>query len=227
MTVSACESTEQESARIGREGRQAASAGELKLGAPNRRVRVSDATVVSVGGRMAVAVMLTSTSTRDQADVPMAIGIIGAGGKVLYSNTTSGVEASLQHVGLLRPRQATWWVDDQVLTSQHAIAVKVRVGTGSSRRPAKAASLATTSVHSHRQGGVTVIGGSLVNHSRVAQGEVAIYAVALKGKHVVAAGRGTVASLPPRPGSSAPFQVFLVGSAAGSNVELTAVPAGG
>ncbi|MHB8241017.1 MAG: hypothetical protein ACYDHN_03405 [Solirubrobacteraceae bacterium] len=227
MTVSACESTEQESARIGREGQQAASAGELKLGALNHHVRVSDVTLVSVGGRMAVAAKLTASATRAQADVPVGVDIVGAGGKTLYSNTTSGVEASLQHVGLLRPHQPTWWVDDQVLTSQHATAVKVRVGSGSGGHTARTASLGTASVHTHSQGGVTVVAGRLVNHSRVAPGEVAIYAVALKGKRVVAAGRGTVASLPGRSGSSAPFQVFLVGSATGANVELTAVPAGG
>ncbi len=227
VTVSACESTEQESARIGREGQQAASAGELKLGAPNHSVRVSEATLVSAGGRMAAAVKLISSAPRNQADVPVEIDVVGDAGKVLYSNSTSGVEASLRHVGLLRPGQATWWVDDQVLTSQHATAVKVRVGTGSGGHPGKAPSFSTASVHTHKQGGVTVLNGRLVNHSRAAQGEVAIYAVALKGKRVVAAGRGTVASLPAGAGSSAPFQVFLVGSAAGAHVELTAAPAGG
>ena len=58
-TVAACETTQQESAKIGREGSRSTSApGTLKLGAVNRAVRVSDVTVVTGGGRTAVAAKL-------------------------------------------------------------------------------------------------------------------------------------------------------------------------
>ena len=63
MTLSACQSTEQESAKIGREGQQQAAApAALKLGAANRSVHVSDVTLLSSGGRTAVAARLTSTA---------------------------------------------------------------------------------------------------------------------------------------------------------------------
>ena len=56
VVLSACESTEQESARIGREGqRLVASQSGLALGAVNHSVRVADVTLLTSGGRAAVA----------------------------------------------------------------------------------------------------------------------------------------------------------------------------
>jgi hypothetical protein len=221
-SLSACESTQQESARIGREGPHIASApGALKLGAANHDVRVSDVTVLSGGGRTAVAARLTS-SAGTQADVPVLVTVTGAGGKTLYSNQAGGLEASLQRVALLRPGQGVWWVDDQVLTSQTANAANVRVGTG--RRSGAGGALSTRGLSTSEQAGIAVVSGTLVNGSSSAQGKVPVFAVALRSGRVVAAGRAVVAELPAH--ASAPFQVFLVGSASGAKIELTPLPTG-
>ncbi|HEX3517601.1 MAG TPA: hypothetical protein VHT29_01050 [Solirubrobacteraceae bacterium] len=222
MAVSACESTEQESAKIAREGTAGSSA--LKLGAANHGVRVSDATLLSSGGRMAVAVKLTAAS-RTQANLPVLVNVTGAGGKVLYSNEAGGLEASLQHMPLLRARQSTWWVDDQVLTSQHTAGVRVKVGTGSSAPVGAPPNLTTTSVRTRVQGGVSTVTGRLVNGSSKAQSQVPVFAVALKGSRAVAAGSVVVASLGPK--ASVSFQLFLIGNASGARLQLSAVPTGG
>ncbi|HEV7162307.1 MAG TPA: hypothetical protein VGN25_03545 [Solirubrobacteraceae bacterium] len=222
MAVSACESTEQESAKIAREG--AAGSSALKLGAANHDVRVSDATLLSSGGRMAVAVKLTSTTGRTQANLPVLVNVTGAGGKVLYSNEAGGLEASLQHMPLLRAHQSAWWVDDQVLTSQHTTGVKVKVGTGSSA-PTASPGLTTTAVHTRTQGGVSTVTGRLVNGSGKAQSQVPVFAVALEGTRAVAAGSVVVASVAPK--ASASFQLFLIGNASGARLQLDAVATGG
>lgn len=226
VILSACESTQQESAKIGRKGGQLAAApGALKLGATNHDVRVSDVTLVSSGGRMAVAAKLTGTSTRAQRNVPVLVNVMGAGGKVLYTNGSGGVEASLQRMPLLRPGHGDWWVDDQVLTSQRTTGAKVRVGTGSRPRSASPpANLTTTSVHVGQQSGVSVLSGNLVNHSSRSQSKVPVFAVAVRGAKVVAAGRAVVGTLPGHAGAAVPFQVFLVGDPAGANIQLTVVP---
>jgi hypothetical protein len=225
VAVSACESTEQESAKIAREG--AAGSSALKLGAVNHDVRISDATLLSSGGRMAVAVKLTSTTGRTQANLPVLVNVTGAGAgaKVLYSNEAGGLEASLQHMGLLRGHQSAWWVDDQVLTSQHTTGVKVKVGTGSSVPAGASPDLTTTSVHTHTHGGVSTVTGRLVNGSGKAQSQVPVFAVALKGTRAVAAGSVVVATLAPK--ASAPFQLFLIGNARGARLQLNSVPPGG
>ena len=226
MTLSACESTEQESAKIGREGKQlVAGQGALKLGAVNHGVRVSQVTLVSGAGRTAVAAMLTGTATRAQLDVPVLVEVTGARGKVLYSNEKGGLEASLQRMALLRSGQGEWWVDDQVLGSQGATNARLRVGTGSPARAGSTpATLSTTSPHVAEEGGVGVLSANLVNHSATAQSKVPVFAVAVRGGRVVAAGRAVVGALSGHPGASVPFQIFLVGKATGANVELTVVP---
>jgi hypothetical protein len=225
VTFSACESTEKESAKIGREaGRLAAGPADLKLGAANHDVRVSDVTLLKSAGRSAVAARLT-TSGRAQLSVPLLVNVTGAGGKVLYTNGTGGVEASLQRIALLRPGTSEWWVDDQVLTTQTTTGVKVRAGTGA--RPHKGTrlrALATTGTHLGEQSGLPVLSGTLVNHSGKAQGRVPVFAVSVRAGKVVAAGRAVVSDLPARAGSSAPFEIFLVGNPAGGKLELTAVP---
>lgn len=226
MTLSACESTQQESEKIGREGKQpAAGQGSLKLGAVNHSVRVSDVTLLRSAGRTAVAAKLTGTATRPQLEVPVLVEVMGAHGKVAYSNETGGLEASLQRMALLRPGQGEWWVDDQVLSSQSATGVKVRVGTGSAPRAGSAPpTLSTTTPHVAEQGGLSVVSANVVNHSPKAQGKVPVFAVAVRGGRVVAAGRAVVSALPGHPGASVPFQLFLVGNPAGASIELTVVP---
>jgi hypothetical protein len=225
LSLSACVSTEQESERIAREGTQpSAAAGSLRLGAANRSVRVSDVTLLAGGGRAAVAARLTATSSQAQRDLPVLVRIFGRGGKVLYSNDAGGLEASLQHIALLRPNQGAWWVDDQVLSTQPASRVEVRVGTGASSSP-RGPAVTTAAVSSTQQSGVGVVSGRLVNHSNQTLGNVAVFAVALHAGRVVAAGRAVVAALPGHAGASVPFQLFLVGSSAAARIELSTVAA--
>lgn len=227
LTATACESTEEQSAKIGREGSKLAAAqGPVKVAHVNRDVRVSHVTLLEANGRTAVALQLTGTSKTPQSNVPVLINVVGAGGKVLYSNDTSGLEASLQQIPLLRPGQGEWWVDDQVLAAQKGGHVQVRIGAGahsSHTRGAHASSssVSTAGVQVGQQGAISVLTGRLINHSSSTQHHVPVFAVAVKGQRVTAAGRALVASLAP---GSQPFQIFLVGDPAGSSIQLTVTP---
>jgi hypothetical protein len=226
VTTSACESTQQESAKIAREGKQLSAApGTLKLGAVNRSVRVSDVTVLSSSGRTAVALRLTATSNFPQANVPVLVNVTGCGGKSLYTNDTGGLERLLQRMPLLRPHQSEWWVDDQILSSQSASGVKARAGTGSELRSGySGAIVAISGVHLGQQAGLSVLSANVVNRSAKAASKVPVFAVALRGGHLVAAGRAVVGRLPGHAGALAPFDIFLVGNPAGASIELSAVP---
>jgi hypothetical protein len=224
VALSACESTEQESARISREGqRLVASQGPLKLGAVSHSVRVSEVTLLSGGGRMAVAVRLSDTSTRPQKDVPLVVEVEGTGGKRLYSNETGGLDASLQHIALLQPRQEEYWVDDQILTSQSATTARVRAGSAPEVRSSSIPQLTATAGPISRQAGLSVLAGGLVNHSATSMEKVPVFAVALRAGRIVAAGRAVVESLPAH-SARVPFQIFLVGNPAGATIKLTAAP---
>jgi hypothetical protein len=224
VTASACQSTESESAKIAREGGAAEVTSTLKLGRANREVRVSDVTLLSGGGRKAVAVKLSSSSLQAQREVPLLVTVTGSGGKVVYSNAT-GAEGLLSHVTLIPAHADVWWVDDEVLTPGSASAATVRVGTGQRSLPgAHAVGLSATATHVAAQAGTTTVSGLLANHTGKAQSSVPVFAVALRGGKVVAAGRAVVASVPV-PASAAPsFELPLVGDATGAKIELTALP---
>jgi hypothetical protein len=220
VTVSACESTEQESAKLGREAAKSSTGGQAaapKLGAINHSVTVSDVTLLSGEGRSAVAVRLTSKSARAQLDVPLDLEV-RAGGKTLYSNRTGGLEASLQSIALLPAHASVWWVDDQVSRISGKPAVSVVVGSGRSARAQ--ASPAASSLRTGEQSGISVVSGKLlVGGGHRPRGGAAVYVVALEGARVVAAGRAVVAKLGGH--ASAPFQAFLVGSPAGAKIEAS------
>jgi hypothetical protein len=226
LTATACESTEQQSAKIGREGSKLVAAqGPVRVAHVNRAVRVSHVTLLEGNGRTAVALQLTGTSKTNQTNVPVLISLVGAGGKVLYSNDTAGLESSLQQMPLLRPGQGEWWVDDQVLAAQKGGHVQVKVGTSSharaSGRARPAPQITTSGVQVGEEGGMSVLTGQLVNHSSSTQHHVPVFAVAVKGQQVTAAGRALIASLAP---GSQSFQIFLVGHPTGSSIQLTVTP---
>jgi hypothetical protein len=233
LTLSACESTETESARLGREGAKLiAGAGTLGTGAANPDVRVGQVALVQGSGRTAAAVRLVNTGAGAQLDVPVLIDVRGRRGASLYRNDIQGLEPSLQQMALLPAQASGWWVDDQVLASGTPSSVNVRVGAAKLAGAKAAVSGGGPQV---QVSGVTLgsqelvgpyVDATAINHSGVAQHNMPVFAVALRGQRVVAAGRALVPSLAASgAGSHASFRLYLVGSPAGARIELTPAPA--
>jgi len=224
LVAGGCESTESESARLGREGAKLiASAGTVGLGAANQAVRVGQVALVQGAGRTAAAVQLTDTGALPQSDVPVLIDVRDAHGRSLYRNDIQGLEPSLQAMPLLPAHQSSWWVDDQVLAAGTPRSVLVRVGAargGAARSPA-AVQVSVAEVGNSVAG--PYLEGDAVNRSGVAQHNLPVFAVALRGARVVAAGRALVPSLPPGAHPTS-FRIYLVGSPAGAHIELTVAP---
>ncbi len=233
LTLSACESTETESARLGREGAKLiAGAGTLATGGVNPDVRVAQAALVQGSGRTAAAVRLVNTGAGAQLDVPVLIDVRSPQGASLYRNDIQGLEPSLQQMALLPAHASGWWVDDQVLASGTPSSVNVRVGVA---KLSAAKAVVSGGVSQVRVSGATLgsqelvgpyVDANVVNRSGVAQHNMPIFAVALRGQRVVAAGRALVPSLAVSGAASrASFRLYLVGSPAGARIELTPAPA--
>lgn len=242
LLLSGCESTESESAKLGREGAKLiAGAGTVGLGGANSAVHVGQVALVQGSGRTAAVVQLTNTGAAAQADVPVLIDVRGAKGASLYRNDIQGLEPSLQQMALLPPHVSEWWVDDQVLASVKPSSVKVRIGdpkgapvkagadVSSATGSSAGVQLSTTGLGSDVAG--PYLAGEAVNHTGVAQHNMPIFAVALRGGHVVAGGRALVPNLPASSATVKPkptaFRIYLVGAPAGAHIELTAAPAAG
>lgn len=233
LVLGGCESTESESAKLGREGAKLiAGAGTVGLGGANSAVHVGQVALVQGSGRTAAVVQLTNTGADAQANVPVLIDVRGAKGASLYRNDIQGIEPSLQQMPLLRPHLSEWWVDDQVLASVKPSSVKVRVGDAKSAAARASARGASAGVQVSATGlGSDVAGpylaGEAVNHTGVAQHNMPIFAVALRGGRVVAGGRALVPNLPVSAAKPTAFRIYLVGAPAGAHIELTAAPAAG
>ena len=183
VSLPACESTEQESAKLNREGQQLlAGQGALKLGAVNHSVKVSDVTLLSASGRAAVALRLSGTSSAAQLNMPLLVDVTGPASKQLYSNEAGGLEASLQHASLVRPGQATWWVDDQVLlppgSATGSAKVAVRVGAATTAHGPAPVLARTTDVHLGQQDGLATAEGEVAGPFPNAHSKVPVFVVA-------------------------------------------------
>ncbi|HEY7952877.1 MAG TPA: hypothetical protein VID70_07795 [Solirubrobacteraceae bacterium] len=246
LILSGCESTESESAKLGREGAKLiAGAGTVGLGGANRDVHVGQVALVQGSGRTAAVVQLTNTGAGAQANVPVLIDVRSPRGASLYRNDIQGLEPSLQQMPLLRGHASEWWVDDQVLAAGKLGSVKVRVGdakgagakagapvakaSAAATRASAAVSAAAVQISATRLGSDVAgpyLAGEVVNHTGVAQRNMPIFAVALRGGRVVAGGRALVPNLPAAAVTMKPtaFRIYLVGSPAGAHIELTPVP---
>jgi hypothetical protein len=225
LTASACETTQQESARLARAGAQAAAAHTVvALGGANTGARAADVTLLRGNGRTAVAVQLTNTAGSAQVDVPVLIDVKGATGASLYSNDIQGLQPSLQEMPLLAPGRPAWWVDDQVLVSGVPRSVSVRLGRARSRGSSALPAVTLRGAQLGSDAGGPFVIASAVNESAVAQPNMPVFAVALRRGRVVAAGRGLIPLLAGGVGRRASFQVYLVGDPKGARVQLTASP---
>lgn len=235
LMLSACESTESESAKLGREGAKLiAGAGTVALGGSNRAVHVGQVALVQGSGRTAAVVQLTNSGAGEQTDVPVLIDVRSPKGASLYRNDIQGLEPSLQQMALLRGHASGWWVDDQVLAAGKLGSVKVRVGDAkgapartSAARMSAAGSPAGVQVSATSLGNDVAgpyLAGEIVNHTGVVQRNMPIFAVALRGGRVVAGGRALVPNLPVSAAKPTGFRIYLVGSPAGAHIELTPVP---
>jgi hypothetical protein len=225
VSLAGCETTEQESAKIGQQlGDQRAGVTTTHIAAANRYVRVSESQLVRSSAGTAAAIELTNSSDSAQVDVPILITVDDATGKAVYTNATVGTTSPIGELALLPAHSTRWWVDADVLASGgSAASVTARIGAASSAAPAPAATLNARKLHTGSNYIGAFVGGSVVNGSAAAQADVTIYAVALIGTRVVAAGQSVVASLAGH--ASAPFQVSLIGSAKDASAAVTIAPA--
>jgi hypothetical protein len=225
--LSACESTADKSARIAEEGKQAVQAtGTLKI-RRNPDVRVARAVVVrGVGGAVAAAVEVRNAGARAQRDVPVLIDVRDARGASLYKNDAVGLQPALQRLATLRGRHTAWWVNDQVTAVSAPRSVRARVGAAPS--VARIPRVRVTGVHFEGDSTGRYLTGTVVNPSRQVLHNVPIFAVALKGSRVVAAGRALVPKLPAA-GSSKKvvFRLFFVGEPRGARIAVTVAPNAG
>jgi hypothetical protein len=219
--LTGCETTQERSAKIARTlGHQSAVAGTTILGVANRDVRIERSVVLTAGGQSAVALELTNTSARTQTAFPVLIDVLDARGSSVYRNDTKGIEPSIQQLALLAPHSTAWWVDNEVLATGGAPrSVTGRLGASSATSARALPQITTQGLSSSDSFPGPHVTVTVHNRSPIAQSQLPVYAVALKGAHVLGAGRAIVPSL--AAGASAQVQIPIIGRVDKTTISLT------
>jgi hypothetical protein len=226
LALPGCESTREQAAKFAQQGSKAFQAKGLQVTRQSRDVRVLERTVVSDANGTAAVVVLRNTGTRALAEVPIAISVRDARGKVVWRNDAPGLESGLTHVALIAPGQTVTWVNDQVQpVGGKPASVAATVGAG---QPAPANAMGvhmtvgTASLQGDPVSGVTA-GGQVTNGSSIDQPNLVVAAVARNGGKIVAAGRAIVPLL--KAHGHDRFQVYFIGNPTGAQLQLAAQPA--
>lgn len=220
LLVVGCESTQDKSARLAKEGGPVSVEKGLRITRESRDVKVGGTRVLNDRNGTAAVVEVRNTGKRTLVDVPLAIDVL-ARGKSVFRNDAPGLEPSLVSVAALRPGERLTWVNDQVLVPGSKLEAKAGAPRTEAPRELPKIEIGPPRVGGDPTSGLAVE-GKLTNRSDVLQRKLVIYAVARRGGKVVAAGRGQIERLRPRKPTA--YQVFFIGNPKGAQVELAAPP---
>ncbi len=222
ILVSGCESTQDKSERLAKTGGAASREKGLKIGSKSSQVKVSATAVIADSNGAAAVVELQNSSERPLARVPIAIDVTD-GERSLFKNDAPGLEPSLVGVSVLPAGASLAWVHDQILGEGKAKSVNATVGKESGGTPARLPRIdvGRPALKRDPTSGLAAE-GAIVNRSDLLQRELTLFAVARKGRRIVAAGRGQIERL--KPGKTAQYQIFFIGNPQGARIEIAAPP---
>lgn len=224
LVVSGCESTQDKSAKIAAELGPVQQEEGLKISKESKDVKVVSADLLSDQNGSAVVVRLRNESNKDLVGVPIAIDVLDAKGKSVYTNAIPGIEPALAAVPFIPAGGETEWVHDQILASGKPDKVVVRVGEGgepfSGEQPQ--VTVSAPKLEGDPYSGI-LAGGDVEYKSGEDLERLLLYAVARKGSEIVAAGRGAIEPLKPKP-KPFPYNIYFIGDPSGADVEVTQLP---
>jgi hypothetical protein len=230
LVLTGCETTAEKSGKLERDAKLHELHAAVQPGVPGARglsitrastkVRVTASSVLHSSEGTAAVVTLRNLSATPLRGVPIAITVRDARGASLYTNGAPGLGASLTSAPLLPAHGTLTWVDDQIQAAGAPASVLVKVGEA----PSATGAIPTLGVAGARLFEDPSNGpgaeGSIVNHSRVDQQELVVYALARRAGRVVAAGRAILPRAPA--GASTRFQLFFIGEPRGARLEVSA-----
>lgn len=224
MTLSACESTQDTSARLGKiaEAQRKAAAKGLVITKTNPSVKVEGTWVMHDQYGSGVAVELKNTG-KTQVKVPLAVTVTDKAKKVVYSNNTPGLDPSLVSMPAIKAGSTVYWVNDQV-TADAPKKAKAVVGAA----PAATGTLPEIALSGLKlepdTDGIAAV-GTIENRSKIPQKRLTVFIAAVKGGKPVAVGRAVIEKLLPAPTKKpVTFKAFFIGDPRGAKLVAIAPP---
>jgi hypothetical protein len=223
LALVSCESSQDKSARIAKNGKAALNEKGLDVRKRNADVRVVERAVLQDENGVAAVVVLRNRGTAALRGVPVEIDVRNPAGKSLFKNNEAGIESSLVGPSVLPPGRDFAWVHDQVVADGKVSSVTAVPGpekeTVSHQLPELDAS--TPRLQGDVASGIEAV-GKLTNRSDKEQRELVLYCVARRGNRIVAAGRGQVPRL--KAGQTKDFHIFFIGDPRGAKLSVEAPP---
>jgi hypothetical protein len=224
LVVTGCESTQDKSAKIAAELGPVKQEKGLKITEQSKDVKVVSMKLLSDQNGGAVVVRLRNESGDDLVGVPIAIDVLDAKGKSVYTNAIPGIEPALAAVPFIPAGGEIEWVHDQILATGKPAKVEVRVGAGGEKFSGEQpqATVSEPKLEGDPYSGL-LAGGDVEYKSGEDLERLLLYAVARKGNEIVAAGRGAIEPLKPKP-KPFPYNIYFIGDPSGADVEITHFP---
>jgi hypothetical protein len=224
LVAAGCESSQDKSARLAKEGAKAiAGQHGLEIRRRNPFVHIMQTGVVADQNGTAAAVMLKNTSRGPLGTVPIAINVIGAGGKSVFQNNLPGLEPSLVSIAALPPGAELTWVNDQVQAGGKNLTVTATAGASGDVAPIGLPQIIVEPpklIYDPTSG--WELTGRITNKSQIPQLKLFVYAVAWRGKQLVSAGRGAIQRL--LPGHHADYHIYPIGNPKAAQFTIVAPP---
>lgn len=227
LLLPACESTQDKSRRLAKQGKTAFADDGLKVTKRSSTVDLGKTTVLRDQNGAAVVVEVKNETDRALTNVPIAIDVTDPAGKSVYRNDVAGLEPSLTSIPVLGPREEFAWINDQVAATATGEAGRAKAEVGVQKAASAAKDIPKTRVGKARLVDDPVSGieatGYVFNDSKtVEQRNIFVYCVARKGGKVVAAGRSRIERI--KPGRRGRYHVYFIGNPRGAKLELKAPP---
>jgi hypothetical protein len=220
------ETTQQKNARAQlQDGRLLAGRSSVQVTRPDPNVAVMNVRTLRSPAGGAIAVTLRNDGERPVSDLPVSVGLSTPAGRTTYLNRQPELPYFQTHVAAIAGKaEATWvFTSSRALSSGRAFArvgpPTVPVDRAVNRLPAITSSV--TSVRS-RGRDRAIASGQITNHSEAPQDGFEVYAYALSGDRLVAAGATLLDSL--GSGATRVVRIPLVGTPGSSAVHLETPP---
>jgi hypothetical protein len=224
VALAGCESTQSKSERLARAGAGAIGTQRGTLvSRQSKDVKVLSTDVLRDENGAAVVVSMRNVGPKALAQVPVSIDVRGRrAGKSLFRNDQPGLEPTLAHVPLIRPREEFTWVNDQVAATGRPRAVRAKAGDARVVRAGiPKVTVTRPRLEQDPVSGMAAVGFA-ANRSRVDQRKLVVFAVARRAGRVVAAGRAQINRL--KAGKRARYTIFFIGNPRGARISLEAPP---
>jgi hypothetical protein len=216
-----CTTTQERSAKMSSQAAKAAEAKKFNVGKTNREVVAQDVVRLDGEGSAAVVVRLDNKTREAQTMLPIGVDLYDAKKVSLYTNRIDGLDLALNTV-TVAPPGVSYWVNNQV-PAMKAERTRVRVGVPKGEGTSDLPEMKVSGTKLGDDAGVHTLQGKVRNLSKVEQKRLTIFAVALDGDKIVAAGRGVVDFLPPG-GKPKRFSIYFTGDPRGAKLHVDAPP---